>query len=700
MEHRTQHPPTDLYNPTTAHQLTTRLTHLLHTLTNNPDQPINTIDILQPDERHHVLEEWNTGHNTHPTEQTLHALFDAQAARTPDAIAVSYQDTQLTYAELDTRANHLARHLITQGAGPEQRVALLLPRSTELITAMLAVLKAGSAYVPLDPEYPVERLRHVAADSGAQLVLTRHGVIADELFDERVRPLFLDEPWSADDVEGGGADPEVRPGNLAYVIYTSGSTGRPKGVAISHASIVDFLAWNQRVCSLTTADSVLQNHSVAFDNSVWEIFQCLISGARLHLVSTETAYDPDRFLDAVREHRITSLNATPSQLRMLLGAERDVADDLRSVRIIFTGAEAVPQDVARQILAVTGDDCEIHNEYGPTEATVTSATCPITTELLDAHADQPSVPFGRPTDNARLYVLDDYLQPVPPGCRGTLYVGGSAVGRGYLNNPARTASVFVPDPFAGIPSARMYRTGDVVRMLPHGNLVFLGRADDQVKVRGFRIELGEVETVLARHQAVGQAVAAVRDGRLVGYVLPAPGCTPDPAEIRGFAADALPEYMVPSIVMAVEEFPLTPNGKLDRRALPAPDFTALTSGREPRDAREEALCTVFAEVLGVERVGIDDSFFDLGGHSLLATRLASRIRAVLGLELAIRDLFSAPTVAGLAVRLAESAHHVRPAVVRVERPEAVPASFAQRRLWFLNRMEGPSATYNMPMVMR
>ncbi|MFF9785277.1 amino acid adenylation domain-containing protein [Streptomyces nigrescens] len=691
---------TDLFDQGTVERLTARLVRVLTALADDPDLRVGEVEILDAAERHEVLEVWNRGPALEAGERTLHGLFEAQAARTPGHTAVTFEEEEVTYAELDARAGRLARLLMARGAGPEEPVALVLPRSVELIVAMLAVLKAGAAYVPLDPEYPVERLRHVAADSGARLVLTRHGVIEGELFDEHVRPVFLDEPWEDGGTGGALPDSGVRPGNLAYVIYTSGSTGRPKGVAISHASIVDFLAWNQRVCSLTTEDSVLQNHSVAFDNSVWEIFQCLISGARLDLVPAETAYDPERFLNAVRERGITSLNATPSQLRMLLGAQHDVARSLRSVRVIFTGAEAVPEDVARQILAVTGADCEIYNEYGPTEATVTSATCPITEELLDAHTAQPSVPFGRPTDNARLYVLDDYLQPVAPGTRGTLYVGGSAVGRGYLNNPVKTAAEFVADPFANTPSARMYRTGDVVRLLPDGNLVFLGRADDQVKVRGFRIELGEVETVLARHEAVGQAAVAVRDGRLVGYVLPAPERDPDLAAVRGFAADVLPDYMVPSVVMAVESFPLTPNGKLNRRALPAPDFSALSSGREPRTAREAALCAMFAEVLGVERVGIDDNFFDLGGHSLLVTRLAGRIRAGLGAEIAIRQVFDAPTVASLAAALDTAGRARTPLTPAGSGIRRIPLSHAQQRLWFLQHLQGPSAAYNIAAALR
>ncbi|MFD7665829.1 amino acid adenylation domain-containing protein [Streptomyces sp. NPDC059788] len=695
---------TDLFDRGTVERLTARLLRVLRALADRPDLRIGEVAVLDPAERHDLLETWNPARAEPAGPRTLHGLFEAQAARTPGHVAVVHEDEQLTYAELDARAARLARLLVDRGARPEEPVALVLPRSVDQVVAMLAVLKAGAPYVPLDPEYPVERLRHVAADSGARLVLTRHGVIEDGLFDEHVRPVFLDGPWDTGTADGDPGPalpgPGARPANLAYVIYTSGSTGRPKGVAVSHASIAGFLAWNQRVCALTTDDAVLQNHSVAFDNSVWEIFQCLVSGARLHLVPAETAYDPERFLRVVREARITSLNATPSQLRMLLGADGDTAASLATVRLVFTGAEAVPADVARRLLAVTRDDCEIFNEYGPTEATVTSATCPITADLLDAHRAQPSVPFGRPTDNARLYLLDDWLQPVAPGSRGTLYVGGSAVGRGYLNNPRRTAADFVADPYAGVPSARMYRTGDVVRLLPDGNLVFLGRADDQVKVRGFRIELGEVETVLARHPDVGQAAVAVRGGRLAGYVRPAPGREPGPAGVRDFAAGVLPDYMVPSAVVVVDAFPLTPNGKLDRRALPDPDFGALSSGRGPRDEREAALCAVFADVLGVERVAVDDDFFALGGHSLLVTRLAGRVRAAFGTELSIRQVFDAPTVERLAAVLATAGRARTPLTPADPSVTRIPLSYAQQRLWFLQHLHGPSPAYNIAAALR
>ena len=444
-----------------------------------------------------------------PEPSTLVRMWDAQGAGLPTAWCLVGDAESLAFAEVDRRAEALAGVLRAKGVGPERLVGVCLERSVEMVVALLAVLKAGGAYVPLDPGYPADRIQHLLDDSGVRLVVGDPGHASAALLPESVTlvPVTGEAGSPAEPPLAEGARPE--PHHLAYVIYTSGSTGKPKGVAITHANITAFLEWNQRPCRLTERDSALLNHSVAFDNSVWEIFQCLVSGAQLHLASSTAAYDPEAFLRELRERRISTLNATPSQMRILLEATDDPAGGLATVRLVFTGAEAVPHDVARRILEVTADGCQVFNEYGPTEATVTSAYCPITTELIDRHAHRPSVPFGQATDNARLYVLDPRLRPVVPGCRGQLYVGGIAVGRGYLGQPARTAQVYLPDPFAEEPGARMYATGDVVQLLPDGNLVFLGRNDHQVKVRGFRIELGEIESVLRTHAAVLDRAVAV-----------------------------------------------------------------------------------------------------------------------------------------------------------------------------------------------
>jgi amino acid adenylation domain-containing protein len=539
------------------------------------------------------------------------------------------------------------------GVRPESLVGVCLERSVELVIALLGVLKAGGAYVPLDPGHPADRLRHLLADSGVRLVVTNPAHPVSALFGDGVRLVSVDQEPGAD----AGPAEEAEPHHLAYVIYTSGSTGNPKGVAITHANITGFLAWNQRLCRLTGRDRALLNHSVAFDNSVWEIFQCLTSGAELHLAGPTAAYDPEEFLGEVAERGITTLNATPSQMRILLESDPDPAPRLASVRLVFTGAEAVPHDVARRILAATAPGCQVFNEYGPTEATVTSAFCPITEELLDRHGHLPSVPFGRATDNARLYVLDARLRPVPPGCRGELYVGGDAVGRGYLGKPARTAAAYLPDPFAAEPGARMYATGDVVRLLPDGNLVFLGRNDHQVKVRGFRIELGEIESALRSHPDVADCVVAVRRTRtgvdqLAAYLIPEHP-DPDPVALRAHLADRLPPYMLPQSYTVIGDVPLTPNGKVDRDALPDPRPAAPAPTPRPAVTKHQLLVAeVWRECLGVEDdFGPQDDFFAVGGTSLTITTVAGRLGERLGRRVPPVLVFRHPTVADLAEAL-------------------------------------------------
>ncbi|MFD8542667.1 amino acid adenylation domain-containing protein [Streptomyces sp. NPDC059649] len=592
-----------------------------------------------------------------PEPTTLVHLWDRQVRTTPDAVCVVGDGRSLTFAEIDARASALARELRAGGVRPESLVGVCLERSVELVVALLGVLKAGGAYVPLDPGYPTDRLQYLLADSGVRLVVADPGHPASALFGDGVRLVAVDQEPGPDP----GPAEEAQPHHLAYVIYTSGSTGNPKGVAITHANITGFLAWNQRLCRLTGRDRALLNHSVAFDNSVWEIFQCLVSGAELHLASPTAAYDPEEFLREVAERGITTLNATPSQMRILLESGTDPAPRLASVRLVFTGAEAVPHEVARRILSSTAPGCQVFNEYGPTEATVTSAFCPITEELLDRHGHLPSVPFGRATDNAHLYVLDPQLRPVAPGCRGELYVGGSAVGRGYLGRPARTAAAYLPDPYAAEPGARMYATGDVVRLLPDGNLVFLGRNDHQVKVRGFRIELGEIESALQSHPALSDCVVAVRRTRadvdqLAAYLIPEhpDRSAPDPAELRAHLAEQLPPYMLPQSYTVIDAIPLTPNGKVDRGALPDPRPASAPAPATRRAVTKQQLLVaeVWRECLGVEDdFGPQDDFFDVGGTSLTITTVAGRLGERLGRRVSPALVFTHPTVAGLAEAL-------------------------------------------------
>ncbi|MFC0435368.1 non-ribosomal peptide synthetase [Kutzneria buriramensis] len=639
---------TDLFDADFVRGLGQHFVRVIDQMVSDVTARLSELEIVSADE----LRALSGGDRAEPT--TLVRLWDHQVRTTPDAICVVGDGRSLTFAETDARASALAQVLRAGGVRPESLVGVCLERSVELVIALLGVLKAGGAYVPLDPGYPADRLRYLLADSGVRLVVADPAHPVSALFGDGVRVVAVDqEPGT----EPGPAE-QAQPHHLAYVIYTSGSTGNPKGVAITHANITGFLAWNQRLCRLAGQDRALLNHSVAFDNSVWEIFQCLTSGAELHLAGPTAAYDPEEFLREVAERGITTLNATPSQMRILLESDTDPAARLASVRLVFTGAEAVPHEVARRILSATAPGCQVFNEYGPTEATVTSAFCPITEELLDRHGHLPSVPFGQSTDNARLYVLDPRLRPVPPGCRGELYVGGDAVGRGYLGKPARTAAAYLPDPYAAEPGARMYATGDVVRLLPDGNLVFLGRNDHQVKVRGFRIELGEIESALQRHPDVVDCVVAVRRTRtgvdqLAAYLIPERP-DPDPVALRAHLAEQLPPYMLPQSYTVIDEIPLTPNGKVDRDALPDPRPAATPApATRPAVTKHELLVAeVWRECLGVEDdFAPEDDFFAVGGTSLTITTVAGRLGERLGRRVPPVLLFRNPTVAGLAEAL-------------------------------------------------
>ncbi|MEU9568263.1 amino acid adenylation domain-containing protein, partial [Streptomyces sp. NPDC048161] len=667
---------TDLYDPQTISTLTTRWTDLLEALTTRPEQPITHADILTTDERHQVLTEWNdTVHEVPDT--TLPELFAAQAARTPDALALIDGGTELTYAQLDARANRLARLLVDRGVRPGGTVAVALPRSVELVVALLAVHKAGAAYLPLDLDYPAERLAFMRADARPDLVLDDLDAIA-----------ALTGTAAADGTEHGPSV-ALSPELPAYVIYTSGSTGRAKGVVIPQRGVVNRLLWMQDTYRLAADDRVLQKTPSSFDVSVWEFFWPLITGATLVMAAPQGHKDPAYLAELIRTQGITTAHFVPSMLDVFL-AEPTAAQCTALRRVICSG-EALSAGLTERFRSTLG--AELHNLYGPTEASIDVTAWPCLT-------DTGVVPIGRPVWNTRTYVLDAALRPVPPGVAGELYLAGTQLALGYLDRPGLTAERFVADPY-GAAGSRMYRTGDLARWTPEGVLEFLGRSDDQVKIRGFRIELGEIENALMGHPSVGAAVVVARQGRLAAYLVPPAGteAMPDTEAIRVHLGTSLPAYMVPAAFVTLPELPLTANGKLDRRALPEPDFARMVSGREPRTERERALCAAFADVLGLDTVGADDDFFRLGGHSLLVMRLVSRIRDRLGMEIAVRTVFDAPTPAGLAAHVDADAPQRAP-LVPVVRPEVLPLSFAQRRLWFLYELEGPSATYNMPLALR
>ncbi|MFI6553989.1 non-ribosomal peptide synthase/polyketide synthase [Streptomyces griseus] len=705
----------DLFDEATARRINERLLRVLHAVADDPDRSLGAIDVLGPQERRRVLEEWNDTAGELPS-ATVVELFAAQAARTPDACALLADDradgglTELSYAELNGRANRLAHRLIAAGAGPERFVALALPRSTGLVVAMLAVLKTGAGYLPLDPDYPADRIAHMLDDARPVLVLTGDeavpgtastprlvlgpdGTVTAEVTGDAAEEAAA--RWPATDPADTDRLSPLTPDHPAYVIYTSGSTGRPKGVVVPHAALLNFLTAMGGRLTLTAADRMLAVTTVAFDIHALEIHAPLLAGAGVVLAARSTVRDTGALGALVERTGATLMQATPTLWQALV---TDRPERLRGLRMLV-GGEALPPALAARMRG-TGRD--VTNLYGPTETTVWSTAGTVT--------DRPGAPtIGRPVLNTRVYVLDGALRPVAPGVVGELYIAGAGVARGYLGRPGLSASRFVADPFGGAPGGsggRMYRTGDLVRWSDSGasagELEYLGRADFQVKVRGFRIELGEIESVLAGHPAVAGAVVVVRGeggagSRLVAYVVPADGAEVNSDLLRPVVAAALPEHMVPSVFMVLDRFPLTPNGKLDRSALPEPESGV---GRGPESVAEEVLCGLFAEVLGVEQVGPEESFFELGGHSLLATRLVSRIRTAFGVELPVRTLFEAPTVARLATHLdTGEASRPAPAVV-AERPERIPLSFAQRRLWFINRFDERSSTYNMPFAVR
>ncbi|TYB42714.1 non-ribosomal peptide synthetase [Actinomadura chibensis] len=650
----------------------------------DPAAPLRDVDLLDDAERALVLAGWNDTASPVDPAAVVPGLVEAQAARTPDAPAVTHDGSTLTYRELNERANRLARHLAGLGVGAEDFVALALPRDAGLVVAALAVLKAGAGYLPLDLAYPPDRVAYMLADASPACVLTtRAAVLPGETPRVDLDALSLDGLSGADVADADRARP-LRPGNPAYVIYTSGSTGRPKGVVVSHANVVDFCAQAMAGYGPARLARVLFSTSLNFDVSLFEWLAPLAAGGEIEVV---------RDLLEVAERggwSGTLVSGVPSAVAALLarGGPRLEAGD------VALGGEALPPQLVRDVRALL-PDARISNIYGPTEATV------FVTGWYDDGNAEGHAPIGRPMANTRAYVLDGALKPVPVGVPGELYLAGDGLARGYLNRPALTAERFVACPYGG-PGERMYRTGDLVRWNPDGHVEYLGRLDHQVKVRGFRIELGEIEAALAEHPDVAQsAVVARRDAAgdtvLAGYVV---GSGADPAALRAFAARTLPGHMVPSAIVVLDAMPLTPNGKLDRDALPEPEFAASAAARAPRDAREEILCGIVADVLGLDRVGVDDGFFDLGGDSLKATRVAARARAALGVELPVRALFEAPTVAGLAAFAASASGAARPALRAGERPEPLPLSAAQERLWFLNRLEGPTATYSMPIPLR
>jgi amino acid adenylation domain-containing protein len=706
----------DLFDDSTIERMAQHFLTLLRGIVADPDRPIATSSLLTEAERRQILIEWNRTAVSYPRNVCIHHLFEAQAKRAPQAVAVECAGKQLTYGELNRQANQLARFLHKYGIGPEKIVGVCLERSLDMVIGLLAILKSGGAYLPLDPNYPRERLAFMLGDARVPVLITRKGLVEDG----RWRMEDSDSRFSIIRVDGDGAkiarqsatNPAIRvsPKNLAYVIYTSGSTGQPKGVAIEHRNAVAFLQWARRAFTPRELAGVLASTSICFDLSVFEIFAPLSSGGKVILVDDALA------VADLRERKdCTLINTVPSALSELLAS----GGLPRSVRTVNLAGEPLKPELVEQLYA-SGSVDKVYDLYGPSETTTYS------TFALRAAGAKATI--GRPIANTKIFLLDAALQPVPIGVPGELFIGGAGVARGYLHRPELAAEKFIRDPFEKRAGARLYRTGDLARYRPDGNIEYLGRVDNQVKIRGYRIEPGEIEAALTEHPAVSECVVipgksageAAQSGnpkskiqnlksdeRLLAYFVSKSGFSPPAIELRNFLRAKLPEFMMPSMFIPLPALPLTPNGKVDRQALPSSaDNTAEPTGGfvAPRGEVEEMIAQIWREVLKVERIGVLDDFFDLGGHSLLATRVVVRLRGHFHIDLPLRKVFESRTIAALA-RDIEALRRDRsgielPAIVPARRVTDAPLSFAQRRLWFLHKLDPQLTAYNMPVAYR
>ena len=705
---------TDLFDASTVHRIARNYQTLLLSILNNPEKRVSVLSLLTQAERHQLLVEWNNTTKEYPFDKCIHQLFEEQVQKTPQSVAVVFEGEQLTYQELNAKANQLAHYLQTLGVGSEVLVGICVERSPLMIIGLLAILKAGGAYVPLDSAYPSERLAYMLSNSQVSVVLTQEK-LANSFPVTTAQVIYLDSDWqniSAQSKENPLT--EVNSSNLAYVIYTSGSTGKPKGVMIEHRSLVNFTSSAIAVYNITQSDRVLQFASISFDAAVIEIFPCLLAGATLVLRTDEMLLSGSKFVQQCREWAITMMDWPTSHWHQVMVELAAVQQTLpESLRVVSVGGEAVkPETLKLWQRCVKGlvNPPQLLNGYGPTEATA------ITTyyELSEFIANNPAascVPIGTPIANVSTYILDCHLQPVPIGVPGELHIGGIGLARGYLGRPEVTAEKFIPNPFSNEPSARLYKTGDLARYLSDGSIEFLGRIDNQVKIRGFRIELGEIESAIAQHPTVGETVVMAREDvpdrkYLAAYIVPKQSSPIATGDLRGFLKEKLPDYMIPGALVMLDALPLTANGKVDRRALPTPELhlEPEASFVAPRTPIEEMLACIWANILLIDSVGIHNNFFDLGGHSLLAIQVISRVRDTLTVELPLRSLFEAPTIAELASQVenllkngqSQKALPLQP----IPRSESIPLSFAQARLWFLDQLQPDSSFYNIPLALR
>ncbi|QLE48410.1 amino acid adenylation domain-containing protein [Nostoc sp. C057] len=692
---------TDLFDDSAIARMMGHFVTLLEAIVANPQQRIDQLPMLTQFEERQLLVEWNDTQVDYAFDKCIHQLFEEQVERTPDAVAVVFENQQLTYRELNSRANQLAYYLQSLGVKPDVLVGICVERSLDMVVGLLGILKAGGAYVPLDPEYPKDRLNFMLADAQVPVLISQQRLL-DRLPEYQAKLICLDEVWSEIlQNKQNNLIEVVKSSNLANVIYTSGSTGKPKGVMVEHSGLCNLAQAQIQVFGLSGDSRVLQFASFSFDACISEILMALGSRARLYLGTKDSIMPGMPLIERLKNDGITHVTLPPSALAVL------PVEELPTLQAIVVAGEACPLELMRQ----WSKGRNFFNAYGPTEASVCATVAKCTPE-------DEKITIGRPIANTEIYILDSQLQPVPIGVPGELHIGGAGVARGYLNRPELTQEKFIPNPFSRSRGAgeqgsrgreRLYKTGDLARYLPDGNIEYLGRIDNQVKIRGFRIELGEIEAVLSQHPHVQASCVIARedtpdDKRLVAYIVLQPEQTATVKELRSFLKEKLPEYMVPSAIAILESLPLTPNGKIDRRALPEPSSELSEKYVAPRTPIEEILAVIWQQILKLELVGRHDNFFELGGHSLLATQFISRVRSRLKVEISLRELFAAPTIAELAPSIQQLQQQnielsAPPILRRVENIE-IPLSFAQQRLWFLNQLESNSALYNISIGLR
>ena len=695
----------DLFEDATITRMLGHFENILTSVLANPQQQVNQINLLTAAERNQLLLKWNDTKVDYHQNKCIHQLFEEQVNKTPDAIAVIFENQKLTYQELNQKANQLAHYLQQLGVKPETLVGICVERSLEMVIGLLGILKAGGAYVPIDPNYPTERIAYMLSDSNAQLLLTQSSLLAD--FTEYQKPIIcLDQDWAKINQESvDNVISQVKTENLVYIIYTSGSTGKPKGVQIQHQGLVNFLTSMEKQPGLTEKDVFNAVTTICFDIAGLEIYLPLIVGAKVVITPREIATDGMRLLQQIKDEKITIMQATPATWQMLLtaGLNKETLQKNKINKIkMLCGGEALTTQLANQLLENGG---ELWNLYGPTETTVWSMVQQVTKT-----DDVVVVPIGKPIANTQIYILDSKLNPVPLGVVGELHIGGDGLARGYLNRPELTAEKFIQSPFS--PHQKIYKTGDLARYLPDGNIEYLGRIDNQVKLRGFRIELGEIESALDSYPGIQQTVVIVRQDipgnqRLVAYL-----ATEDKSlnieKLRDFIKKQLPEFMIPSAFMILENLPLSPNGKVDRKALPAPDID-VSQNKEyvaPQTPTQKIIAEIFQTILNIKSVGIYDNFFDLGGHSLLATQVISRLRQAFSIEINLKELFAYPSIDQLSDRitsiqqLKQPQNNINTAISPIPRNGHLPLSFAQERLWFLDQLEGNNSIYNIPGILK